>query len=91
MYELSLVDTHQVSGGIDNLSTNATLSTLSGTVIGGGLGTVAALNMSVPTASLLPVWIAACTGAGGAIGTLVGMAFAMGTFSAACQTCLSSK
>lgn len=91
MYELNNNETQRVSAGMDNLSTNATLSTLSGTVIGGSLGTAIALNMAIPTASLFPVWIAACTGAGGAIGTLVGIAFAMGTFTSNCGNCPNKK
>ncbi len=91
MHELSVAQSQQISAGIDNLSAAAALSMLSGTAIGGSLGTAIALNITVPSASLVPVWIAACTGAGGAIGTLVGIAFVMGTFSVGCGDSVSRK
>jgi hypothetical protein len=78
MRDLSSHEIAIVSAGIDNLSIFA-LSTLSGTVLGGGIGTVIALNMAVlPTLSLFPIWVAACTAAGGAIGTIVGFGFLVG-------------
>lgn len=77
MRELHSTELAVVSGGFDNLSIFA-LSTLGGTVLGGGIGTVIALNMAVPTISLFPIWVAACTGAGAAVGTLAGFTFALG-------------
>ena len=77
MQELHPTELLYVSGGLDNLSIFA-LSTLGGTVLGGGIGTVIALNMAVPTISLFPVWVAACTAAGGTVGTLAGFTFGLG-------------
>jgi hypothetical protein len=77
MRELNPTELAYVSGGLDNLSIFA-LSTLGGALLGGGIGTVIALNMAVPTISLFPIWVAACTAAGGAVGTLTGFTFALG-------------
>ncbi len=78
MRELNLQEISSVSGGLENISVFAALSIVGGTLLGGGLGTLVALNMTVPTASLLPVWVAACAGAGSAVGTLAGIAFSLG-------------
>lgn len=84
MLELKSEETALVGAGVQSLSTHTALSTLSGTVIGGGIGTAIAFNMAIPTASLFPIWLAACTGAGGAIGTLVGIAYAVGSYCSGC-------
>ena len=78
MRELNLQEISAVSAGINDVNIFAALSIVGGTLLGGGIGTVLALNMAIPTASLLPVWIAACAGAGGAIGSLAGIAFTIG-------------
>lgn len=84
MWELNSEQTKYVSGGMESVSAHTALSTLSGTMIGGGIGTAIAFNMAIPTATLFPIWVAACTGAGGAIGTLVGIAYAVGSY---CSNC----
>ncbi len=86
MHLLSEEELNMISGGVNNMSTHAAISALTGTVIGGGLGSVVAFSMAVPTITLFPIWLAACTGAGGAIGSLVGMAYSIGN-----NTCINCK
>lgn len=78
MQELTLDEIRNVSAGIDNLSALA-FSATGGTLLGAGIGSALALHGAASaTLSLFPIWVAAGTGAGGAIGLFAGIAFAIG-------------
>lgn len=78
MRGLSQEETFSIAAGVDNLSLYA-LSAIGGTLLGAGTGSAFALYITVPTTlSLFPIWVAAATGAGGAIGLFAGLAFAFG-------------
>ncbi len=79
MLELTSLEIQSVSGGFDNLSAQGAVSVVSGSLIGGSVGTVIALNMMMPITALFPVWVAACVGASTTMGALMGVAYAMGS------------
>lgn len=73
-----------VSAGMDNFNILA-LSAIGGTIFGGSIGSLLAWQGAASTTlSLFPIWIAAGTAAGSAIGLFVGIAFAVG---GACINC----
>lgn len=77
MRELNIEERSSVSGGKMDKLTLAALSVTGGTLFGAGVGTFFAMN-NVWQLTLLPIWVAAGAGAGGAIGTVVGITVAIG-------------